>query len=95
MTYFTWLQKEEWTAADGTFKLHKSKLELAKEEAAAARLPLTASLHTVPVFSMHIDSITTGLVQLDFVTLMLACESACVPATMLQTASDGHRVYLR
>lgn len=31
------LQKEEWSAADGTFKVHKSKLELAKEQAAAAR----------------------------------------------------------
>ena len=30
-------QKEEWSAADDTFKLHKSKLEVAKEEAAAVR----------------------------------------------------------
>ncbi|DBA86265.1 TPA: hypothetical protein ACH3X1_005765 [Trebouxia sp. C0004] len=31
------LQKEEWSSADKTLKVHKSKLELAKEQAAAAR----------------------------------------------------------
>lgn len=68
MTCFTWLQKEEWTAADGTFKLHKSKLELAKEEAAAARSPLTACLHTMFAVLKHVDSSTPGLMKLDAVT---------------------------
>lgn len=45
MMSLIWLQKEEWTAADSTFKLHKSKLELAKEEAAAARS------HTLSAFA--------------------------------------------
>ena len=31
------MQQEEWSAADDTFKVHKSKLELAKEQAAAAK----------------------------------------------------------
>ncbi|DBA72696.1 TPA: hypothetical protein ACH3X2_010232 [Trebouxia sp. C0005] len=31
------LQKEEWSSADKTLKVHKSRLELAKEQAAAAR----------------------------------------------------------
>lgn len=39
-----WMQKEEWSSADKTLKVHKSRLELAKEQAAAARsfiLPLS------------------------------------------------------
>jgi len=38
------MQKEEWSSADKTLKVHKSRLELAKEQAAAARscmLPLS------------------------------------------------------
>lgn len=50
---WTCLQAEEWTAADDTFKVHKSKLELAKEEAAATRSRLTLfSICVLLVFSL-------------------------------------------
>ena len=76
------LQKEEWTAADGTFKLHKSKLELAKEEAAAARSNLKPSLHTLPALLMLVArSSVTGLVQLATITMLLASESIRALAT--------------
>lgn len=47
------LQKEEWSAADGTFKVHKSKLELAKEQAAAARSCLTLWTESPVIAHFH------------------------------------------
>ena len=47
------LQKQEWSAADGTFKVHKSKLELAKEQAAAARSCLTIWTGFAVILHLH------------------------------------------
>ena len=58
------MQKEEWSSADKTLKVHKSKLELAKEQAAAARSTVTLPpLHcTCPLIAvllgyLHYDGV--------------------------------------
>lgn len=79
----TWLQKEEWTAADGTFKLHKSKLELAKEEAAAARS------HTLSALLVQLYSILIALlVHLDSIMKLWPGEPAVPSPTTSQIAAN-------
>ena len=91
--YLTWLQKEEWTAADGTFKLHKSKLELAKEEAAAARS------HTLSALLVQLYSIIVAILVHLTAALYGPVTCCAVPSSQpnlcklhLQPALQGSRI---
>ncbi len=75
------MQKEEWSSADKTLKVHKSRLELAKEQAAAARsfiLCMQGHVHHHPPFTAvwHVQEKGEGscpynLSQCSMLTLLL------------------------